>query len=461
MRRGQPRPVSDPPGVTVARVMALDALGASRRGLGADDALSDELGKRPGASPADRALAQELCYGVLRWRRRLDDALSQVCASGLPKDAGLLDVLRVGAYSLLFLDRIPAHAAVSTAVEAAKTRGHEHAAKFVNAALRSLGARVKELGRDAPPPAATDLRTLAAWHSFPDWMVEGFAATVGGEALPGLLAASNKPAALALRATPRAPDRPSLIELLAKASIQAVAGGFAREAVLVPDARGAVTELPGFAEGKLTIQDEAAQLVTELLDPQPGEDLLDVCAAPGGKAIHAAQLGARVTAIDADPRRIERIREAGTRLGVDLDVRAIEVVGGREIAGLEGKRYPKVLVDAPCSATGIVRRKPDVKWTRQPSEIGVLAARQLAILDGAARHVATGGRLVYAVCSLLRDEGEAVVGRFLANEKAFSLVPVASIHPTLAALATPAGYFRSRPDVHEMDGFFAAVMRRD
>lgn len=438
--------------VTPSRVAALEALADVALGKPADDALDDAFKRRRGAramSAADKALAMELCYGVLRWRTRLDREIVRHCKKGLPEPP-LLDVMRLAAYALVYLD-VPPRATVSTAVDAARaTKGEEAAAKFANAVLRALATDAPRLRSESAPPPGAPRKVYEEWFSFPGWLAKGFEEIAGNE-LPALLAACNAKPPLTLRARPGTGDA-LLAELNAPGEAPiARAGRFAKDGVVIEQPRGPVSELPGFREGRFTVQDEGAQLVTELLGDLRGAQLLDTCAAPGGKAIHAAQLGAHVTAVDASAKRLERVKEAAARLGAPLDWVVAEVTLGG-IAALAGRTFTHVLVDAPCSATGIVRRKPDVKWSRQPADITRLAERQAAILEGALTHLAPGGRLVYAVCSLLRAEGEDVVEPFLAR------------HPELSLVDPPAAFgnrfFRSRPDVHGTDGFFAAVVTR-
>lgn len=445
--------------LTPAREAALEALAAIRGGAPADEAVPAALAALGEAvSPADRGLANELVLGVLRHRRRLDAVVGRYAKKGLPKDEGVRDALRVAAFSLLFLDRVPAHAAVSTAVDAVRHRGAPWAAGFVNASLRAVARDAAAIRAETLPSGTASPRALGEWFSFPDWLVKRLGAAVGGDTarLAALLAALDEPAPLVLRATPRAGTREALVASLRAAELDAAPARFAGAAVVVKDARRPIPEIPGFAEGLFAVQDEAAQLVADLLDPREGEDVLDVCVAPGGKAIHAAQRGARVTGVDADARRLARVRENAERLGVTLELFA-EAVEDRPIAALGDRRFAKVLVDAPCSGTGIIRRKPDVKWARTPGDLERLPPRQLAILGGAARHVAPGGRLVYAVCSLLPEEGERVVERFLAGEGGSGFTQEREALPP--AFATADGFFRSDPAIHATDGFFAAVLR--
>ncbi len=469
--------------VSPARAVALDVLDAVRRGEPADNAFDRACASRPSLAAADRGLAMEIAYGVLRRWRRLDGALGEYARQGLPKEAGLLDLLRVGAYQLLFLDRVPAHAAVSTAVDAARERA-PHAATFVNAVLRRVAAEAPRLRAAVPPPEDAPVERLAAWHSVPDWLAERLAPLASSAAgLGSLLEALTRPAPLCLRATPHAGGRDRLLEALAREGAPAHAAVHAPDALIVERrsvaAGGAagsevadVRGLPGFEEGWFTVQDEAAQLIVELLEVRSGVTMLDLCAAPGGKAIHAAHRGARVVAVDADAARLRLVDEASRRLRAPVETLAA-TAGAAGVAPLAGRLFDRVLVDAPCSATGILRRKPDVAWRRRPDDLAELRRRQSEILEGGASHVAPGGRLVYAVCSLLPEEGEAVADAFDALHAAghasrgvdrgavgFRRVDLRGGPASIAPFVTARGDFRARPDLHRTDGFFAATWIR-
>lgn len=436
--------------VTPARALALEVLGRMERSnVGADDVFDAEAQAMPGLRSDDRALAHEIVYGVLRWRRRLDAIISEY-ANREPDDRVAI-VLRAGVYQLVFLDRIPVFAAVNTTVEATKAVGRRGAAGFVNAVLRKVAARAERHRTQAPPAADAGHAAWAQWASFPDWMVDVLAGAVGEDALGALLTASNEPAPLVLRA------RPGQADELADA-VGGSRGRWADDAVHVPSGAGKVTELPGFAEGRFVVQDEGAQLITKVLGVQPGMSVLDVGAAPGGKALHAVDLGAEVVALDVAARRMERVRESAERLGSELEC----VVGDvcESVPALEGRTFDRVLVDAPCTGLGIIRRKPDIKWARIPEDVARLAKRQREILRSAAAYVKPGGALVYAVCTITDPETRGVA-EALVTEAGLERGDALADLPKLATDFSFDGRdFRSLPHTHGLDGFYAARWTR-
>jgi 16S rRNA (cytosine967-C5)-methyltransferase len=438
------RPSRPPRGERV-RGAAARILARVERGGFADRLLEAALAPYP--DPRDRALLTELVYGAIRHQARLDHALGRFASRPLADlDPEVRAALRVAAYQLLALDRVPAHAAVSEAVDDV-TRRVPRAAGFANALLRRVAAE----GRAVPPPdpAADPVAHLAVATSHPAWLVERELAAFGFEEARRRLAADLAPAPTVLRARPPG-ARDSLLARLRAAGVAARPGAVGPDAVLIDPGGlppGGVTALPGFGDGAFAVQDEASQLVARLLDPPPGARLLDACAAPGGKTGHLADLvgpAGRVTALDLDEARLSLLRETVGRLGV---VDRVEIARhdatGPPPARLAGP-YDGVLVDAPCSGLGVLRRNPDILWRRRPEDIPALAARQRAILDAVAPAVRPGGRLVYAVCTTTREEGPDVAAGFLAGHPDFEADQRLVTHPADGGL----------------DGFFAQRFRR-
>lgn len=391
------------------------------------------------ADPRDRAFLTELVYGTLRWQGRLDHVLSAFAKRPLRTlHPEVRAALRLAAYQVLFLDRVPAHAAVDEAVAHVK-RVVPAAAGFANALLR----RVAVEGRAVPLPEDPTLR-LAVETSHPTWLVERVVREHGAAEARRRLLAETAPAPLVLRARE---DPDALIARLAEAGVAARRGRMAPRAVVIEAGGlppGGVAALPGFAEGAFAVQDEASQLVAYLLAPEPGARVLDPCAAPGGKTAHLADLvgpAGRVLALDADAARLGRVRETVARLGLGDRVTVAVHDATRPVAG---GPFDAVLVDAPCSGLGVVRRNPDILWRRRPEEIPALAEGQRRILDAVAGAVAPGGRLVYAVCTTTVEEGPGVVEGFLAAHPEFVAETRLVTHPADGGL----------------DGFFAQRMRR-
>ncbi|HLK12623.1 MAG TPA: 16S rRNA (cytosine(967)-C(5))-methyltransferase RsmB [Candidatus Binatia bacterium] len=405
-------------------------------------------------APPDQALATRLVYGTLAWQGRLDHHLARLVHAPLASlDPPVRAALRLGLYQLLFLDRVPAHAAVDASVRlAGRRRG---AAGLVNAVLRRA-ARAGRAGLGLPPRRDL-LERLAVEWSHPRWLVERWAAEFGVEPLAALLAADNEPGSVAVRANPARTTRAALAGELASAGVETVPCRFAPDALLIARGAARVRDLAAYREGRVAFQGEASQLVVRLLEVGPGARVLDACAAPGGKATYAAALGATVVALDQNVAGLRRLRAEALRLGV---------TGAHPVVG-DARRPPAaaafdaVLVDAPCSGLGTLRRHPELRWRRRPEDVARLAALQRDLLDGVAALVRPGGTLVYAVCTLAREENADLIAIFLARHPEFVVEPATGHLPAAAAVAVTAeGFLRTLPSRDGLDGFFAARLRR-
>ena len=352
-----------------------------------------------------RGLKRSLCYGTLRWHFRLAEILRRLCDRPPDKLAPeLRALLEIGLFQLVS-GEVPPHAAVAETVGAAKVLGFGKASGFVNAVLRRFQREHEGL------LAAVDV-DLAARTAHPRWFVEALRRD-RPQAVEAILAANNAHPPMWLRVNRMRAD------VAACAGELEAAGWTVHRHSLAPDALRIepptdVRSLPGFAEGRVSVQDAAAQLAVELLDPQPGERILDACAAPGGKTCHALERvagQADVTALDVSEPRLARVRENLGRLGLGARVLAGDV--GQPAAWWDGRPFDRILLDVPCSATGVIRRHPDIKLLRRASDIPALAGRQAGMLEAAWALLRPGGTLVYTSCSVLRAEDEGVVGDFL------------------------------------------------
>jgi 16S rRNA (cytosine967-C5)-methyltransferase len=420
----------------------------------ADRALEQAL-SRGVFAPRDAALVTELVLGTLRWQRALDWRLAPHSRRPLERlDPPVRVLLRMTAYQLLFLERVPAFAAIDDAVTLARARGPRGAAGFVNAVLRSLAtAAARE-----PAPADDPIEALATRGSCPTWLARRWTARYGREDAARLMAAMNERPPLTLRANTLRLPREALRErLLREEGIETRAGRWAPEALIVERGGGSPAAWRAFVEGALAVQDEASMLVAHLLGARPGETVADVCAAPGTKATHLAQLmgdRGRVIALDASAARIALVDEAARRLGLTIvETRAGAV---ETLAPDLGETCDRVLVDAPCTSLGVLRRRPDAKWRRGPGDLADAARRQASILDAAATLVRPDGTLVYATCSLEPEENEDVVAAFLGTHPGFRSDPPDDFP---LALGTD-GVLRCLPHRHGTDGFTAVRLRR-
>jgi 16S rRNA (cytosine967-C5)-methyltransferase len=383
----------------------------------------------------DRRLAQELSAGVLRWRRSLDDALDL-----RHTDPRLHDILRLGVYQLRRLERVPAHAAVSTSVELAREMAGEKAARFVNQALRKLATGSGERG---------------AVSTHPDWLVARWREQFGTEETARLIAWNDRKPPLVLQPLRGDVTLRARFEAAGYRVVEAPFGaGLALSRTPTAPRSPLPQSLPGYSSGAFIVQDPAAALVCRFAAVPPGVRLYDACAAPGGKAVALSLGGARVTAGERRPERLGRLRETLGRTGVAVPIVAADL----RSAPFPPGSWDAVLLDAPCSATGTMARHPDARWRISAAAIAGLARRQAALLEAAALLVRSGGVLVYATCSLEPEENERQVEAFLERHPEFARSTACESVP--ATLLSAAGDFRSLPQRHGIDGAYAARLVR-
>jgi 16S rRNA (cytosine967-C5)-methyltransferase len=410
----------------------------------------DELLAAESDEGSVRGLKRSLCYGTLRWHVRLAAILNALATRSPDQLAPRLRaLLEVGLFQLV-AGETAAHAAVSETVSAARVLGFEKAAGFVNAILRRFQREQADILH------AID-RDLALRTAHPRWFVDALRAD-RGEAALAVLEANNAHPPLWLRVNTMRGDRAWAQTELAEAGFSVTPHPFAPDALQVTPATD-VRSLPGFLDGRLSVQDAAAQLAIELLDPQPGDRILDACAAPGGKTCHVLERTngqAEVTALDVSEPRLARVQENLDRLGLQARLVAADVENVR--GWWDGRPYDRVLLDVPCSATGVIRRHPDIKILRRFKDIATLARKQDKLLTAAWGVVKPGGRLLYTSCSVLAAENERVVAGFLgATADARDLTPeLTRLWPARPPGAGP-GY-QVLPGEAAMDGFYYACL---
>jgi 16S rRNA (cytosine967-C5)-methyltransferase len=373
------------------------------RGRSLDAVLSFD----PQATRQERGLLRALAYDSIRWYLRLDALLERLLARpGQKLDPDVRALAIVGLCQLLYTD-IPEHAAVAETVEAARSLGHPRAAGFINAVLRRCQREHKQLS------AQID-RDIAVRTAHPRWLVDALVADWGDES-QAILDANNQRPPFWVRVNRRRTTGADYRNRLAASAIAVADSMFDDEALLLAEAMD-VAELPGFAAGDVSIQDAAAQLGARLLAPRAGERVLDACAAPGGKTGHLLELQpelAQLVAVDVSSERLTRIADNLRRLGLSATLVAGDA--GKPSDWWDGRPFERILLDVPCSATGVIRRHPDIKLLRRPEDVSALAARQLQLLQAVWALLAPGGRLVYASCSALAAETVAVVKAFMAT----------------------------------------------
>jgi 16S rRNA (cytosine967-C5)-methyltransferase len=394
----------------------------------------------------DRAFVMELVYGVLRHLFVLDWVIGSLVKDVTPLRDRTINNLRSALYQLLFM-RVPVFAVVNEAVEIEKGRGKP---SLVNAVLRNFLRRREAL--QFPIHFDDPVKEISVNTSHPEWMVKRWIAAYGIEEARAIAEANNRVPPLVIRANTLRISREDLVTLCREKGIPAEATKFSPEGITI-DAQISYQDLTGLS-GLFVVQDEASQLISHLLAPAREEKVLDACAAPGGKTTHIAQLmGDRgeIVAVEKDPLRTERIRDNVHALGI----RSVQILRA-DIAELTAEGvFDRVLLDAPCSSTGVIRRNPDVKYRHRERDIAAFGRKQLSLLSTAGRLLKKGGRLVYSVCSPDPLEGDNVVQDFLKTSEEFRM-----IEPD-REFVTPFmhnGFFRTFPHTHAMDGFFGVIL---
>ncbi|MEO8031940.1 MAG: 16S rRNA (cytosine(967)-C(5))-methyltransferase RsmB [Gemmatimonadota bacterium] len=432
-----------PVGIADARRAALTILELIEQGVPFDVARDRAVIDLP---ERDRRLAHELAAGVLRQQNFLDDALAPLVSRGLSGvDPRLHRILRLGAYQLLALDRVPPHAAVSVCVDLARDIGGDRAAGFVNAVLRRIG-------RSAPLAPGTGAQLsgagqLAHQYSHPAWLVTRWLARYGARDTEALLKWNNQRPALVVQ-----PARASLAELADRFEEAGVEANPAPWGAGLIVSAGQPRELPGYTDGDFVVQDPAQALVVRFANVRAGSTVLDACAAPGGKSIAVGRTAGRVIAADRSAQRARRLSENLARAGRPGIWAVVADAGAPPVRPLEA-----ALLDAPCLGTGTFSRHPDARNRVRPAALHDLAASQGQLLDGIATAVRPGGLLIYSTCSLEREENESQVIRFLDRHPEFSREPSTAVPPELL---TPAGDLSLFPPHHGTDGAYAARLRR-
>lgn len=434
-----------------ARETAVLTLAAcEKQGAWSDGHLKHAI-RAQGLDRRDAALCTRLCYGVLQNRLLLDWRLGRLCSMKLDKlEIRILCDLRVAAYQLLFLDKIPPSAAVNEAVELAKRHSRSpRAAGLVNGVLRSL------LREEAPEVRGKDeMETLSIRYSHPRWLVEEFAALLGLVGAEALLRADNDqpPTTAQVNTWKTTPEK--LADGLREAGVEGVPHPWLPGCLLLTGT-GDLERLDAFRRGEFYVQDAASRLAVVAAGPQPGQRVLDCCAAPGGKSFAAAiamENQGELVSCDIHPHKIKLLEAGRERLGLSIIRPTLQNAAQAREDWVEG--FDLVFTDVPCSGLGIIRKKPDIRY-KEPEALKGLPRVQRAILDNCARYVRPGGALVYSTCTLLRRENDEIVDGFLAARPDFVAEPFELPH-----LGTQPGQVTFWPHIHGTDGFFTAKLRR-
>jgi len=441
-----------------ARRLAFDALKEIYRGGYADVVLHRYLERSP-LSHYDRRFATELVYGTVRRQRTLDaliDQLGKKTAQQQPLDLRI--VLHLGLYQLRYLTQVPESAAVNTSVELTKAVGKSKLAGVVNGILRQY-VRLRDSTAEPLHLPSDRGSAIAVQHSYPDWLVETWQQTLGWEETAVLCDWLNQPPAIDLRVNRLKISTDELAQQLADAGVATQPVPGLPTALRLVKHVGAIRQLPGYNDGWWTVQDASAQLVSHLVNPQPGTVVIDACAAPGGKATHLAELmgdEGTIWACDRTASRLKKVAQNTRRLGLhSIQSLTADSTTLDQFTG-QGDR---VLVDAPCSGLGTLHRHADARWRQTSETIADLAPLQAKLLAQAATWVKPDGVLVYATCTLHPTENEAQIEQFLAQHPDWCILAPDPDHPA-AAYATPVGWVKVWPHRHQMDGFFMVRLGR-
>lgn len=406
----------------------------------------------------DRAFATELVNGTLRWRGRIDWVLQQFLRRDLSTlTPWIRNILRLGVYQILMLNAVPAAAATHEAVELAKRYGHQGTARLTNAVLRSIIRQHATL--HYPTVDEDPVAHLMVVYSYPRWIAERWLARYGIDGAIALCQAGNIPPPVVVRTNRLRVETEALRASLCAAGLQVEPGRYLDDFLIVRNT-GDLTTLDAYVRGWFQVQDESAGLAVRLLDPQDGETILDLCAAPGGKTTSIAERMRNrglIIGVDLRPGRLHRLMKNSDRLGVTI-VHPVAADGRH----FETRRpVDRVLVDAPCSGLGTVARHAELRWRRTPEDIAGLRVTQLALLEQAAHLVKPGGVVVYSTCTIEPDENEDIIAAFRARHPDFRVErpPVTPSFPS--GLMDAEGVIRTLPSVHGIDGSFAVRLKKD
>ncbi|MFF2414565.1 16S rRNA (cytosine(967)-C(5))-methyltransferase [Bacillus sp. Nf3] len=439
------------------REVALDALIKLEQNQAYSNLLLQSVMKDKDLADQDKPLLTELVYGTLQNKLALDYMLAPFVKKPQKVAPWVMQLLRMSLYQMVYLEKIPDRAAIHEAVELTKKRGHKGISSLVNGVLRS----VQREGIPSFDAIKDQVKRLSIETSHPLWLVEEWVQAYGFEAAENMCRIHLVPPKQTLRVNRMKTDRTALQQKLMDAGIETELGDLSEDALKLM--KGSIVSTPSFQEGYVTIQDESSMLVARALDPQPGETVLDACAAPGGKSTHIAERmndEGKIVSLDLHEHKVKLIKQAAKRLNLtQIEAKALDA---RKAADYYSEAsFDRILIDAPCSGFGVIRRKPDMKYTKSQEDSARLAAIQQAILKEAAPLLKPGGTLVYSTCTMDPTENQQVIHAFLQEHQDFE--PDLSLNERLPEQVAPFvqnGSVQILPHYFGTDGFFICSMRK-
>lgn len=407
----------------------------------------------------DRAFVTQLVYGVIKNKSRIDWIISQFSKTPIKKmSPWVLNILRLGIYQMIYLDKIPQSAAVNESVKLGKRYGHKRIGGFINGILRNISRASKE---DLQPDQKNTINFLSIYYSHPKWMVEKWLKEYGKDFTVDLLKKNNEVPSISIRTNTLKISRKNLMELLQKEGIMVRKGQWCPESIIIENVSN-IEKNKYFQKGLFQVQDQSSMLVAHVLDPKENQLVIDVCAAPGGKTTHIAQKmnnTGKIIARDIYDHKLSLIKQNIDRL--DIANIKLENYNALEFDSDLAGQADRVLLDAPCSGLGIIRRKPDLKWNKCSEDIQEITTLQYKMLENATKYLKKGGILVYSTCTINADENFNIVRKFLERNPLFRLIPITAISQRMKEhKEIEKGYFKVFPNIDSIDGFFISKIQR-
>lgn len=442
----------------IARLIAVKTLYDIEENKSFSNIKLNNFYKQYNPEPIDRAFATEILYGTIRWKLKIDFLIQKFSKLSLDKvSPWVLCCLRMTVYQIFFMDKVPEFAAVNQGVELVKIK-EKKAASFANAVLRNILRNKEEFNNIN---VKNSIRKLSIEYSHPMWLVDKLLKLHGEKFTKDLMQVNNTAPELCCRVNTLKCSRAELIEILSAKGIECTEG-INKESLILKGFHS-IEKSDEFNNGLFTIQDESSMFSAKILDPKPNERVLDMCSAPGGKSTHMAQLmnnSGEITSFDIHEHKLDLINKNAKRLGIDIIKARLKDSSVYDEDYLECA--DKVLIDAPCSGLGLIRKKPEIRWTVEAKDINELQLIQRDILNCASSYVKRDGKLVYSTCTITEEENEEIIKEFLDKNKDFQLESICNYLPFKEKMidSCKLGYIKLYPNIHGTDGFFIAKLSR-